>query len=948
MKRISLLIVLSILKIFVFGQKVSTLGIPNTQNYTKSQYKAGNQNWSIAQGKDGIIYAGNTEGLLVFDGAYWELYPLDNHELVRSVSIAPNGDIYVGGKEEFGYFTKKQGKLIYHNLSKLVKPSFLENDEIWKIIFTDSAVIFQSFSKFYLYKNNKIDLHFSQGEAFLFMHQIASDIWIEKIPSGLQKWNGSSFLPLAKKINNVLTLLPFTADNILIGTAKQGLYLLSTSGTIQKWEPNKTLEKKLQEAQINNGLKISDGIFALGTIKDGIFIIDKQGNILQHIHTRNGLQNNTVLSMTLDQQGNIWAGLDNGIARIEINSPFYYYKNNTGELGAVYAIKIYDNNIYLGTNQGLFYSPWTEDADRNNLDMHFIPGSQGQVWNLDIFNGQLICGHNDGTFLVSGSQFKRISPWTGGWINKQITPTSKIFIQGNYTGLATFEDQGYWHLKQKLQAPKKVVFDLAKIDSLHFWIVLNNTIELIQFDVNYTQVKVVKTFSFKADFPNIKRIKISTLQGNNIFISDKGIFLYDNVLSTFKPYTDLNKKLGSFARARQIKRIEKNKYILSYQGRFAEVKFDKQLIHIDSTSFNSLEDIVLKNHEVIEAYTDKLLIGLDNGIAIYDPTNYKPTQILQPLIMGFKLLGSNKDSIASIIPGTPIPNNKNTIRILFSSPWYSNSPLEYQYILVNNQNQWSVPSTTPFIDFNNLNWGHYTFKVRAISTTGQISAVTSIQFSILPPWYLTWKAWLIYICLVLIIFIITRKLIIKKLALDKSRIRKELTDRQQELLRKETAQNEKKLMTLRNNQLHQELELKNRELANAATNIQYKNELLNNLNEELLKVKDKDGQKLSQDQLQKVNTLISNARNDERDWDLFEKSFNESHENFFKKLKVDYPTLSPNDVKLCAYLRLNMSSKDIASLINISIRGVEIRRYRLRKKFNLPTDKNLNEFLIEL
>jgi DNA-binding CsgD family transcriptional regulator len=88
--------------------------------------------------------------------------------------------------------------------------------------------------------------------------------------------------------------------------------------------------------------------------------------------------------------------------------------------------------------------------------------------------------------------------------------------------------------------------------------------------------------------------------------------------------------------------------------------------------------------------------------------------------------------------------------------------------------------------------------------------------------------------------------------------------------------------------------------------------------------------------------------NDERDWNLFETSFNETHENFFKKLKIDHPDLVPNDLKLCAYLRMNMSSKEMASLLNISVRGVEIRRYRLRKKLNLPHDKNLNEFLIEL
>jgi len=177
MIRTSLLLALAILPFIVFGQMIPSMGTPYIQNYSKAQYKAGNQNWSIAQDKDGIIYIANSNGLLVYDGSYWETYFLDNKNIVRSVAIAPNGDIYVGGKEEFGYYRKINGRLVYHNLSHLVEDDKLENDEIWKIIFSDGSVIFQSFSKLYQFKNNKIDLHYGNGEPFLFAHQVKNKIW---------------------------------------------------------------------------------------------------------------------------------------------------------------------------------------------------------------------------------------------------------------------------------------------------------------------------------------------------------------------------------------------------------------------------------------------------------------------------------------------------------------------------------------------------------------------------------------------------------------------------------------------------------------------------------------------------------------------------------------------------------------------------------------------------
>ena len=131
-------------------------------------------------------------------------------------------------------------------------------------------------------------------------------------------------------------------------------------------------------------------------------------------------------------------------------------------------------------------------------------------------------------------------------------------------------------------------------------------------------------------------------------------------------------------------------------------------------------------------------------------------------------------------------------------------------------------------------------------------------------------------------------------------------------------------------------------------NIVYKNELLQKIKDEITNLKDKEGIKLGDQQLKKVQKIIDESMSNEQDWNLFETSFNDTHENFFKKLKVEHPDLVPNDLKLCAYLRMNMSSKEIASMLNISVRGVEIRRYRLRKKLDLVHDKNLVEFLIEL
>ncbi|WP_432714112.1 helix-turn-helix transcriptional regulator [Pedobacter sp.] len=148
--------------------------------------------------------------------------------------------------------------------------------------------------------------------------------------------------------------------------------------------------------------------------------------------------------------------------------------------------------------------------------------------------------------------------------------------------------------------------------------------------------------------------------------------------------------------------------------------------------------------------------------------------------------------------------------------------------------------------------------------------------------------------------------------------------------------------------LQTELASLKRELANSALSLIYKNELLQKISIELGQLKDLNGNLLPEERYRKILKMIDDASNDEQDWTLFEKTFNEAHENFFKKIKQQHPHLVPNDLKLCAFLHMNMSSKEIASLLNISLRGVEIRRYRLRKKLQVPHDQNLVAFLLEL
>jgi DNA-binding CsgD family transcriptional regulator len=295
-----------------------------------------------------------------------------------------------------------------------------------------------------------------------------------------------------------------------------------------------------------------------------------------------------------------------------------------------------------------------------------------------------------------------------------------------------------------------------------------------------------------------------------------------------------------------------------------------------------------------------------------------------------------------------IPFAQNNIRISYSLPFYRQEKVKFQYYLDGYSKQWSDWSTQTQKEFTNLNQGTYNFKVRAKINEENVSPVTTLTFTILAPWYAGKIAIICYLLLIVLAYFLATRYYQLKLKRHQHHIHEKLQKEKEEFLKQEAIVNEQQIVKIKNEQLQADLAGKSRELANSAMNIVYKNELLQKISDEMTHLKDSSGKQLSDEQLRRIQKVIDEGMNDERDWNIFESSFNEAHENFFKKLKSGHPDLVPNDLKLCAYLRMNMSSKEMASLLNISLRGVEIRRYRLRKKLNLEHDKNLVEFLIEL
>ncbi|TSD62985.1 transcriptional regulator [Inquilinus sp. KBS0705] len=950
-----------LLNICAYSADIKSIGVPYVQNYTKAQYQSGNQNWSVTRDEHGIMYFGNDEGLLSFDGKYWQLNRMPNGLIVRSVAADGKGKIYSGGFGEFGYWqNNSKGFLKYNSLTHLLPKQYQPvKEETWKIYIEKDRVIFQSFGLIYIYAKGRVSV-VKAPKPFLFLFKTGNRYFVEQVDAGLFELKGDklSYIEGSNILGSrVLSVLPFGKGRYVIGTAKNGLFIYDGT-TFKVWQNQ--ANNFLKTYQLNNGVVIPGKYFAYGSILNGIIIIDTTGNVIQHINKSSGLQNNTVLSLFIDNEQNLWAGLDNGIDRIEVNSPLYFYFDKTGRFGTVYSSIIFNNKIYLGTNQGLYYSEWIGTGTQRlfqSFDFQLIPGSQGQVWDLSLQDGKLLCGHNDGTFQVNGSSITKITSLSGGWTIKKFNANQ--LIQGTYTGLIIYSKNasGNWVFDHKIEGFSEPSRYVEQDSKGQIWVShAYKGIYKVTLSLDNKRVVSQKYYDKRSGLPDSYNVGVFNLDNRIVFSSDSGFYVYDDITDRFYKYQQLNNRLHTFASSNKVIAAIGKKYWFINHGRVALADLSVPgKLSIDSNRFSMLNGQMVQNYENINLINNLIyLISVDDGFVILsdkDAMHQPRMQLPAVLIRNVENITDKTSVISNMnIAGNEIaiPYNQNNIRIAYSLPYYRQAKIQYQYYLEGYSRQWSEWSVQSQKEFTNLNQGTYQFKVRAKINNESVSAITIFSFEVLPPWYLSKIAMIIYLIIGFFIYYIIRHYYHLKLKRHQHEIQEKLRIEQEEFLRQEAIANQQHIVTIKNEQLQADLASKNRELANSAMNIVYKNELLQKISDEIDNFKDSAGKKLSEEQLKKIHKVISEGMSDERDWNVFETSFNEAHENFFKKLKHGHPDLVPNDLKLCAYLRMNMSSKEMASLLNISLRGVEIRRYRLRKKLNLEHDKNLVEFLIEL
>ncbi|MBU3681237.1 MAG: histidine kinase [Flavobacterium sp.] len=890
--------------------------LPFVENYNKYNYQGDNQTWNVVQGADKAMYFANNHYFLRFDGVKWEKYTLPNKTIIRSVYALGN-KIYTGSYKEFGYWQRENGRMRYYSLSANQNLfSDNGNEEIWKIIYFKNQLIFQSFNEIYQLSSGKINAIklpfqisycFPSGDRLLFA----------SIKDGVFELKGKNFSPIGNGTilkNNVIHAIEKNGKDTYFFTQKNGVFV-ANSTSISPWL--NPLNRLIKNTIINSAKFISATKLAIGTATKGLYIVDLKQNTYTHIHRNNSLMNNSILSIGTDNENDLWLGLDNGIAHVEINSPIALFSDNTGTLGSVYSVAKTNSGYLLASNHGIF--------EYQNKQLKFIPNSQGQAWNISKLGNQYLIGHNEGNFLYNGRTLNKINGINGGW-NLVKSEINKSYLQATYSGVVVYEDQQNLNKHTQIKDFYKPIKYVAQTKQNEFWAADNyRGLYRVIYDENFkakTIENVCQLNQITSDFG----VKIVEFKKEILFLINQQWYHYNPFSNALELNAFFNQ---NFSKITDIASIDSSHFVVLKGNELYLITVQSGGFHWQLIQEKYYQGKLINDNIKVCKSGNQFIVNLDDGFLVLhylSPKNMVPKIKIEAFV--------NREWVNS----NAYLKYNSTVDIRVLSGNFGNSKPNLWYKL-DDENTYHPVKGGNFM-LSNLESGKHALVIY-YSDGFAMKPIQNFQFSIQLPWY--FSIWMLLLYISVIIFILyvyyrwNNLRYIQKLALHEE----ELKHQNSILEIKLNAENELKIKEYQKHILELEIQTKSSEVAGKSLSIAKQSEMIDTIEQILDSEMDLQNLKSKIKKTIKINSI------NKQEWIAFETNLTQLHNEFISRLSKHFPILTVKDIKLCIYLKMNLSSKEIAPLLNISYRGVELHRYRLRKKLKLSPEINLNKFMID-
>lgn len=887
----------------------------------------------------------NNNGVMLYDGTNWSIFPIRNYSTVRTLYYERSTDrLFAGGSGEFGYyqvdpFTYQYN---YHSLSDLLPSSQRYFGEIWKIMPWGDKLVFQSKSHLFIFdKQRKFKVY--QSPYRIETMALFKGRLILGTRKGLEEWKNGHIVSLPGATFNkrvvVRSILPY-GQQLLIATQENGIMSYNGKQIIADMSD---LAPVLQSNQIFCA-EIHKHKLAIGTVKAGLIVRDLQGGQSLYLNSSKGLLNNTVLSTTFDTEGNIWLGLDNGLSCALINVPFQNIVSERACIGMGYTSIIYSNKLYLGTNQGLYMQGMPLLQQMSYKTPLPVNGISGQIWNLSVIDNTLFCCADRGLYSVANGKATKIEGPDGVWGICKLENHPGYYLVVDYLGIVLLKkENGRYSMVRRIESDIEPSGNLFEDADGTLWMShWQKGIYHLQLTKDMTKIKRLQTFNSQNGLVIDQNNLLCKIKGRIYISSVDGFYRYDSRSKNLVYDKRLSTVFNTYGTSLKITETPQHD-LWAQKADFLAIAHPKKNGYVvDSTSYRgivSTQQFGLGNMYPIGSGTS--LVNSNDGFYLVKE-HHKMNEYSYPLFISKIIATNNGDSVVyrhsfnekGYQQEITLPHSLNSIIISFVSPEYvAEGAVTYSYYLENYDSRWNN-SQTNSKEYTQLSKGKYIFHVKAFNRINGKTQETSLVINILPAWYESIWAQIIYVLLICLTFY---QLV---------RYLKYRADREVMI---ERTKREAEVAQMQNEQLQTELKHKSSELASSTMSSIHQNDILQKLDEEMSllseSVRREDKKTVVTSQINEIRNNLQSYLNNEEGWEKFEENFNIVYDDFMKKLTEQFTNLKKSDRKLCAYLRMGLSSKEMAALLNMSVRSIETARYRLRKKLGLESGENLTDFI---
>ncbi|MBL4593987.1 MAG: SpoIIE family protein phosphatase [Flavobacteriales bacterium] len=809
----------------VFAQ--NELGNPYIKNYSPKEYNSAATIWDITQDNNGLMYFGTSGGVLQYDGSSWQNISIDNETTVRALDIDKNGVVYVGAKNEFGYIGIDSLKRpIYMSLSKDLAEENQDFTDVWNVYATNEGVFFLTFKRIYRWHNNQIDVYNYDDITAHLGFYVNQHLYLVLLNKGLHVFKKDKFVPVVGGLHyegkTIYSILPYDDDNIIVATRNEGLEIHNIrTGEILPFK--NSVNEEIKNNKVYHGTVSENGELVIATLKKGIYVIDRNGDLVRHINQENGLQNNNVKYVFKDNYGGLWAGTAVGISYIDLNLPLTFFGSENGIAGYTRDVIRYNEQIYIATGNGIYY------LDKNELELQkkFKPfkNTDDQFWDFIVVKDHLLVGGSHGFYEIKDNKIKRIKSFNSNAVFSMLQSSSdenRIYLAlKNGVAIAEVTENNEVKVVHQFDEYNTESHQMGEDENGNLWIA---TAFDYLIKIDHTSFDKEKNYPLsykKIEYgEKLSSEEVINIGGKIYFTSEKGLLSIDK---NDKLELDHSFKIENLPAGFIIRRMQedsKGNLWVHYhhdklQGQFLALKSEDGTYKIKEAPFTRINEKIshvsspyIENSGIIWFPGGEGLVRYDYNKDVNERKRYN-VNIRKVVLHTDSIIsyGNNKESN---LDNFTFLFRDNATSFTFSAASYGNEKEnKYQYFLEGYDEDWSEWTSLSHKEYNYLPEDEYVFRVRAKNIYNQISKEDQFTFIVLPPWYRETWAYFMYAFAFIVLLYLIIKLATYRLLQSKKHLEEIVVSRTKDItIEKEKVENQK----LELEDIHKELSERNKDV----------------------------------------------------------------------------------------------------------------------------------------